>query len=89
VVTLELNPKDHRGSTHGHSRVKVWSYERSNEGEGVPTMVSVAIQDKDMLTGVLLDEEETGRLIKGLRDALEVSKAIAASQERQEAGRNG
>lgn len=39
------------------------------------------IQNGGMSAGALLDEEEVGILVKGLLDALEAAKAIAASRE--------
>ena len=78
-MTLELHPKNGNGSTSRHHKVTVSSYM-----EDAPR-VSVVIQDQTMLAGALLDEEQVGMLVKGLLDALEASKAIAASRESQEA----
>lgn len=82
-MTLELHPKDRRGSTNRFRVVRV-----SSRTEDVPR-VSIGIQDQGMGAGLILDEEEMGRLIKGLRDALEASKAIAASRDSQEATQGG
>lgn len=81
--TLELHPKDRRGST---SRFRVVTVDARTED--VPK-VSIWIQNESTGASVLLDEEETGLLIKGLRDALEESKAIAASRDSHEASQGG
>jgi hypothetical protein len=47
--------------------------------------VRVRIQNGSQGGSAILDEKEVGRLVKGLLDALEASKAIAASPESQEA----
>lgn len=77
-MTLNLRPKDRDGSTSRFREVTVESY-----AEDVPR-VSMWIQNQGMGAVVALDEEEVGRLVKGLRDALEASKAIVASRESQE-----
>ena len=77
-MTLELHPKDRNGSTSRHHKVMVSSY-----AEDVPK-VSVVIQDQTMLAGALLDEDQAGMLVKGLLDALEAAKAIAAGRESHE-----
>jgi hypothetical protein len=79
-ITLNLQPKDLRGSTSRHRRIMVSAHTKD-----VPS-VSVWIQDQNMAAGVFLDEEEMGRLVKGLHDALEASKAIAASPETSQDG---
>jgi hypothetical protein len=82
-MTLELHPKNLRGSTSRHHTVMVSPYT-----EDVPR-VSVRIQDQSLLAGALLDEKEVGMLVKGLLDALEASKAIAVSRDSQEASQGG
>lgn len=82
-MTLNLRPKDRGGSTNRYRVVRVESY-----AEDVPR-VGMWIQNQGMGAAVTLDEEEVGRLIKGLRDALETSKEIAASRESQEASQEG
>lgn len=82
-ITMNLQPKDLRGSTSSHRRIIV-----SAQTKDVPS-VSVWIQDQNMAVGVYLDEEEMGRLVKGLHDALEASKAIAASRESPESSQDG
>ena len=82
-MTLQLHPKNRNGSTSRHHKVTVWSYTRD------APKVSVVIQDETMLAGAILDEEQVGMLVKGLLDALEASKAIAASRESQETSQSG
>ena len=82
-ITLNLCPKDLRGSTNLHRRIIV-----SAQTKDVPS-VSVWIQDQNMAAGVFLDEEEMDRLVKGLQDALEASIAIAASRENPESSQDG
>jgi hypothetical protein len=81
-ITLELHPKDLRGRTGRHHMIRV---SPNKEAPGI----NVSIQAQTMLAGAHLDEQELDMLIKGLRDALEASKAIAASRESQEAGQGG
>jgi hypothetical protein len=82
-IILELHPKDRRGRTNRHHMVRVSASKQAAPG------INLSIQDQTMLAGATLDEEELGMLIKGLRDALEASKAIAASREGQEASQGG
>jgi hypothetical protein len=82
-VTLDLLPKDRRGSISRHRRITVSPSTRDVPG------VSLSMQDQSMLVGFLLDEEEVGSLVQGLRDALEASKTIAASRESQGTSQDG
>jgi hypothetical protein len=77
-MTLDLRPKDRSGSTSPFRVVKVESY------TDYAPRVSIWIQNQSMGASVLLDEDEVGKLVTGLRDALEASKASAASRESQE-----
>jgi hypothetical protein len=82
-MTLELHPKDRRGATSRFRVVRVSSYT-----DDVPR-VSIGIQNESMAAGFILDEEEMGRLIKGLHDAMEASKATTASRGSPEANQGG
>jgi hypothetical protein len=83
--TLRLQPKDRYGtSSRRYPVITVSSFVRDVSRVGV-----FVISDTGMAAGANLDEEEVDMLIKGLRDALEESKAIAAGRESQEASQGG
>jgi hypothetical protein len=82
-IILELHPKDRRGRTGRHHMIRVFP------GKGATPGIGLSIQDQSMLAGANLDEEELGLLIKGLQDALEASRAIAARREGEEASQGG
>jgi len=78
-----MRPKDRRGSTSRYRVVKVEAYTQD------ASCVRVWIQDQSMGAGITLDEEEVGKLVNGLVDALQAAKAIIASRESQEASQDG